>query len=247
MSFDGWVILVIIIGIVGAFIALNIAFEVAYTFRSGAIVLTVLWLIGYAAVAGVTTLGTSAAHPRPPYDAQVSNAEASEQLGLASGKTYDLVLGSRVGGSTGSTNATLTSGLFSARATVSGSTSPASAISLGYTVGEKTYILELPTSKVTFIQSEIAKPSVTLWLEGGSFDFGHRTYSDSYPYKSCEWRFHNLLPLCMWPSYDEWASKLVINQATYDTGLAPVVGAGFQRAEITLTPAMYRQLLGIIE
>lgn len=247
MSFDGWVILVIFIGIVGTVTSLLIAEEASHTLRGFITGSITLWLIGYIVIAGLTCLGTSIVRPFPPLNQAAPNAKIAEQLGLVSGTQYDLVLGGRTGGSAGSTSTTAVSGLFSARATASSSTSPASAISLSYTVGEKTYILEVPTARTTFIQSETEKPSVTIWLGGGSSDFGHMEYVDTYPYTSCEWRFHNLLPLCTWPDYDGWKSKLVVDQSTYDVGLAPVVNAGFDRAEITLTPEMYRQLLGIIE
>jgi hypothetical protein len=247
MSFDGWVILVIIIGVIGAGVSLVIAEDAARTRREFITGSISLWLIGYTVIAGLTCFGTSNARPSPPWKEAAPNAKIAEQLGLVSGTQYDLVLGGRTGGSSGSTSTTAISGLFSARATASSSSSPASAISLGYTVGEKTYILEVPTARTTFIQSETDKPSVTIWLGGSSGDFGHTEYVDTYPYSSCEWRFHNLLPLCMWPDYDKWEPKLIVEQSTHDVGLAPLVSAGFDRAEITLTPEMYRQLLGIIE
>ena len=226
MSFDGWVILVIIIGVIGAGVSLVIAEDAARTRREFITGSISLWLIGYTVIAGLTCFGTSNARPSPPWKEAAPNAKIAEQLGLVSGTQYDLVLGGRTGGSSGSTSTTAISGLFSARATASSSSSPASAISLGYTVD---------------------KPSVTIWLGGSSGDFGHTEYVDTYPYSSCEWRFHNLLPLCMWPDYDKWEPKLIVEQSTHDVGLAPLVSAGFDRAEITLTPEMYRQLLGIIE
>ena len=130
MSFDGWVILVIIIGVIGAGVSLVIAEDAARTRREFITGSISLWLIGYTVIAGLTCFGTSNARPSPPWKEAAPNAKIAEQLGLVSGTQYDLVLGGRTGGSSGSTSTTAISGLFSARATASSSSSPASAISL---------------------------------------------------------------------------------------------------------------------
>src|SRR5690606_31744753 len=131
----------------------------------------------------------------------------AEQMGLGSGESYPLVLGGRTGGSAGGVNvtSTVTSGLFSARTTTTmqGSTTPASAVSLGCTYQEKTYILDMPTSRITFIQSETEQPSVTIWLSGDStFEFGRKVYAP-YSGTDCRWTFNNILWMCLWPAYNE--------------------------------------------
>ena len=249
MQFDWWVILVIIIGIVGALVAIVIA-EDARTLRGFVTGALVLWFVGYGVVTGIANMTNgSQANTNPPRSIPLTSTYVAGQMGFDSGKQYPLLLGGRTGGSTGELSTTVHAGFFSATATVQNSTAPASAVSLSYSYEGKSYILELPTSRVTFVQSETATPSATIWLSGAQdYKLGEAKVDESkYPYRSCEWKFNNLLFMCLWPSYKWPAPTPVINQHVLDVGLAPVVADSFDRAQITLTPEMYRQLLGVIE
>ena len=250
--FDNGIALVAIIGIVGAMIAFGIVATDHPNWRkpgpwAGVVA---LWLVGYAVATVIAMIITGVNKPHTPGPEPIAFTYVAEQMGLVSGDTYPLMLGGRIGGSEGETDVstTVTAGLFSAGATTTmqGSSSPASAVSLGYTYEEKTYILEMPTSRITFIQSETETPSVIVWLrDEQTYDFGNAAYAEYSG--DCIWGFNNILWTCRWPEYVETDPIPTISQNAFDVGLAPVVQGGFDRATITLTPDMYRQLLGIIE
>lgn len=256
MSFDMGVFAVIAIGAVWAMFATMLTEEHndyggEHTGRSLAIA-AVLWLVGYAVVNAIAYYGvTSKDIPRPPDDKPLTYSYVADQMGLNSGKAYPLTLGGRVGGSSGDVTATtsVSSGMFSARATTTlqASSSPASAVSLGYTYFGKTYILELVTSHITFVLSETDSPTVAIWMSNGtSFKFGANRYKP-YSVLKCKTTFHDLMLMCLWPDYNEPGPYPTVSKHAMDVGLAPVVQDGLDRATITLPPKMYRQLLGIIE
>lgn len=254
VQFDEFIIIVVVLCVSFALIWLMTtgALEWPTSNRKSRIVgAAVLWVVGYAAL-NLVAIGFSAnSKPHAPVSEKLTYQHVAEQMGLVSGETYPLILGARVGGSTADINVatTVTSGLFSARATTNlqVSSAPASAISLSYTYQEKTYILELPTSRVTFIQTESENPSVSVWLSGGSsYKLGEKVYAE-YSVTDCDWKFKNLLFMCLWPPYDEPGPTAKITKSVTDVGLAPVIQASFDRATITLSPDAYKQLLGIIE
>lgn len=120
-------------------------------------------------------------------------------------------------------------GIFSARA--SASAKPASVVSLGFTVGQKSWILEVPVSAVTFIQSDTEKSSVRMVL------------ADTMIYggiKPMACHFHNLFLVCPREGKVIEPSKDLARK-----GLPPIVSEHLDSAVITLTPAMYRDLLGL--
>lgn len=251
ISFDDHVSGVVFLGVIGLIFSLFLAGITAESIRGVVRGTVILWLIGYGLVTWIAIGVSQNQRSSPPDDQPLSNTQAAAELGLKSGESYPLLLGSRTSGSAGTTDVTTSvrAGIFSARATTSmqSSTTPASAVSLGYTTDGKTYILEMPTSHITFVQSATAEPSVTLWLnDEESFDFGKRVYSGTPP-TDCQWTFNNLLVMCLWPEYTNVEPTIVVDKQARDVGLGPIVTAGFVRAEIVLTPKMYRQLLGIIE
>ena len=253
MSFDEAVILVITIGLVGAMAAGGIAgvFNRKRARTTNYLGAILLWVIGYGFVTVVVAGANTLSKPLTPLNEPLTYTYVAAEMGFVSGQAYPLQLGGRTGGSAGETNVstTLSSGLFSARSTSSmqGSTTPASAVSFGYTYEGKTYILEMPTSRITFVQSDTQEPSVTVWLrDETTFAFGEIVY-DEYPVSECTWRFNNFIWMCLWPDYNEPGPTPSISQHAMDVGLAPVVMEGFDRATVTLSPEMYRQLLGVIE
>ena len=162
-----------------------------------------------------------------------SGRDVAGTFGLQSDQDYPLVVGSRFGGS--SVEATASAGVFSARAYVS--SQPASAISIGFTYQNKSYILEVPVSKVTFIQSTYAKPTVRMHLDSTAFLGAQYLYK--YSGHHCGVR--NLWVVCL-PK--RVGAPLKVGPESQRRGLAPIVSDYLDSATITLTPAMYKEILG---
>ncbi len=95
---------------------------------------------------------------------RVSNSVLAERArGLKSGVKYPLEFGNRVQGSSGQFYAQ--TGFFSARA--EGSIRPASALSVAFHGKEgKSYVLELPLSKIEFTKDLIAPETIAISLQG---------------------------------------------------------------------------------
>lgn len=168
-----------------------------------------------------------------------SARDVSAAMGLKSGNEYPLTMGSRVGGS--SVEAAAGAGIFSARAYVNAK--PASAVSLGFTVGEKSWILEVPVSAVTFIQSGTEKASVRMVLTDAMINRGvSSTEVRTFGPEKCH--LHNLFLVC---PRDTLSSKTIVKPGNdlVRKGLPPIVNKYLDSAVITLTPAMYKDVLGL--
>jgi hypothetical protein len=77
------------------------------------------------------------------------NQVLASQFGFQSGRTYPLIIGSRTGGSTGSVYGSFSFGFGS----VAGSTVPSSSFPFSFTNQKgNSYMLDMPTSKTTFIK-----------------------------------------------------------------------------------------------
>lgn len=162
---------------------------------------------------------------------------ATKTFGLRSDKEYPLVVGSRIGGSSIASSAYGSAGFFSARAYVRTESQPASAISVSFTVKEKSYILEVPVSKITFIQSTTAHPTVSMHINADTFN--GITYNYAYNGHRCGLR--NFWFVCF-PKLAQ--TNVEIDADTTRRGLAPIVGDYLDSAVFTLTPAMYKEILG---
>ena len=87
-----------------------------------------------------------------------ADAVAASAFQLDSGKKYPFRYGKRIEGSSGYAEAR--GGLFSSYARVS--LQPASALSVNYQYGRNSYILELPVSKIKFVQIKSGVSSIKL-------------------------------------------------------------------------------------
>lgn len=169
----------------------------------------------------------------PPYTPVPTSIDAAREFGLESNVEYELVLGSRFGGT--SVEAESNSGLFFANSYIS--SKPASALSVGFVHGDKSYILDIPVSKITFVQTQEKTPSVSLRISEVKF----AGIDTRIEYDNCNFSFVNLYALCSQP----------ITRATYTLsekverrGLAPIVAAYLDSATVTLTHEMYDTILG---
>lgn len=174
-------------------------------------------------------------------DRTATVSEVAGTFGLRSGSEYPLVLGSRVGGSKGE-------GSFSGNFFhISGSMSvqPATATSVSFQNGNASYILELPTSKITFVQDASHTPTVKLYLKNLDVHArgldGSDGTSAAYDYGECRVVVVNFWLNCVKPTL---ARTIHLDDAVQRRGLSPVVADNFDSATVTLTPEMYKQLLG---
>ncbi|HVX24196.1 MAG TPA: hypothetical protein VG992_02535, partial [Candidatus Saccharimonadales bacterium] len=190
----------------------------------------VIWAVVYGAVNAAIVYPVSA-HYRP--NPNGNTIQEAQQFGLQSGQTYPLVLGARLGGS--DTNVSAHAGLFSANVAVS--SKPDSALSVSFEHAGKSYLLELPTNEITFIQSTTKKPSVTLNLAS------HTVYSGlivTTNYSHCHFEIHNFATTC---SRRVLSRTYALSSTAQLRGLAAVVSRSFSSAVITLTPTMYQRVL----
>lgn len=261
MQFNGWFILVLIVALICYMIAYSMTRDMTNSSRvlPRLGIATVIWTVGYVVLVAVFALGsliawgerTPPVWHHQPEPVPLSYMYVAEELGFESGREYPLTLGSRISGASGesSVSTTVVNGfLFSGiSTTVESSLGPSSAISLSYSYEGKSYIVEIPTSHVTFKQTTVDEPSATLWLNDGTSTY--LGFQDWTPYteSSCRWTYMNLLPMCLWPPYEGTLRPPQINQDVLELGLSPIIANSFVRAEVVLTPEMYNQLLGVIE
>ncbi len=240
---DGWAALALAIYIVGGLICwvlASIGWEGSPSKRAE----LYAWLTGVSlflvGVMVVNAISWSSSYDHKD-DRTATVAEVVGKFGLTSGDEYPLVLGSRVSGSKG--EGSVSGGFFS----ISGSMSvqPATATSVSFQNGNASYILELPTSKITFVQDANHAPTVKLYLKNLDVHSSGLDGSDGtsvvYSYGECRVAVVNFWLNCVKPTT---AVTVHLDDAVQRRGLSPVVADNFDSATITLTPEMYKQLLG---
>ena len=199
-------------------------------------------------IANVVVYSMTALPPLPPRSETraATVAEVTSHFGLESGKEYPLQLGERFAGTSGDMR--VVGGIFYTYG--SGSWNPATGLSIGFSAEDgRSYILEVPTAKVTFVQSETAEPSVKLDMGGGIWSnerdarvLIHREMSSCSVVIDAGW----------WTCRRDTLSETKNYEVSDDLdrrGLAPIVASAFGRdgsdasATITLSPQAYNSLL----
>ena len=199
-------------------------------------------------IANVVVYSMTALSPLPPRSETraATVAEISSHFGLESGKEYPLQLGERFAGTSGDMR--VVGALFYTYG--SGSWNPATGLSIGFSAEDgRSYILEVPMEKVTFVQSETAEPSVKL-------NVGSGVWSNE---RSARVLIHRKMSGCSvvidagwWTCRRDTLSETKNYEVSDDLdrqGLAPVVSSAFGRhgsdasAIVTLSPQAYNDLL----
>jgi|GEM_PF-3657776 len=176
--------------------------------------------VATAIVSGVANSGISRA----------SAHEAAAGFGFESGESYPVQIGSRIDGSAG--EGYFYGGIFSNGGSIS--IQPGSALPVSFSDGERSYILEIPTSQVTFVQDASAEStSIELYLVDAVGDFGKYT-------RECEPAILSLM-LGTHCADDQTYENY---EDTQRRGLGPIVSDNFDSATIKLSPDLYQQLLG---
>lgn len=162
-------------------------------------------------------------------------AQVTSHYGLKPDTQYPLKLGQRFAGTSGSM--TVNGNFFFVHG--SGSWAPATAISVGFALQGNSYILEIPTSKITFVQSNEAKSSVSIHIDS-DINAGHNyvvreDYGSYHARVSFGWWYcHRTLEKSSISTTDNVSLPEVIQGAFTD---------GHARATITLSPEQYNLLL----
>ena len=199
-------------------------------------------------IANVVVYSMTALSPLPPRSETraATVAEVTSHFGLESGKEYPLQLGERFAGTSGDMR--VVGGIFYTYG--SGSWNPATGLSIGFSAEDgRSYILEVPMEKVTFVQSETAEPSVKLNVGSGVWSnkrsarvLIHREMSGCSVIIDAGW----------WTCHRDILSETknyVVSDDLDRRGLAPIVASAFGRdgsdasATITLSPQAYNDLL----
>lgn len=171
----------------------------------------------------------------PTYSDAATSSEMGAHFGLESGKEYPLVLGETFSGTSGEVRG----GLFH----TNGTFRPATGLAVGFTVGQNSYRLDLPSSGITFRQDPNAIPSLTLHLsqkDRGSFNYTSRLTSPQYG--PCQWQLNNLWVICSKRNVVQ-PPELRVSPEDERLGLGTVVSKGFTGATIVLTPEMYNAIM----
>jgi hypothetical protein len=236
---DNWSLLALFIYFVGALICFGIA---AFSWEGAKRRRTKQWItgviifaVGVTAVNGISWIASSSSIG----DRSATIGEVSKSFGLTSANEYPLVLGSRISGSSGS--GYVSGSFFSVHG--SSSEQPASAISVSFTHGDASYILEIPTAKITFKQSE-GPSKVQLFLDTDTlYDWytEYPTAKTAFTYGACQPVVVNLWLNCVKP---QTSATTVLNATVQRKGLSPLVAKHLDSAVITLTPEEYKLLLG---
>jgi hypothetical protein len=162
-------------------------------------------------------------------------AEATASYGLKSDTEYPFDIGNRITGTAGSTT---TGGSYFYLYNKS-SWSPASSLSVGFTANGKSYIFEIPMSHITFIQSEVAQPSMKMHMDY-PLPAGKYTIRDTY--SACKKRI----------KYGWWTCEnhhlKTETTAVVNGELPSLIQTAFSKfsdthVTITLTPEQYNLLL----
>ena len=173
-------------------------------------------------------------------------SEVAQEFGFESGKSYPLVLGNRFAGTMGELH--VSSGLFSVSADAKFTPGTATTVSFDY--DGKSYMLELPTDYITFVLKDDVEPSIKMSLNHADMQVG----GDPVMWKGvngeqtlverelspCQPAIHYLMLLC---DQEVLSKKVTLGPIVKQRGLSRVVREYFDRAEITLTPEQYSQLL----
>ena len=199
-------------------------------------------------IANVVVYSMTALSPLPPRSETraATVAEVTSHFGLESGKEYPLQLGERFAGTSGDMR--VVGGIFYTYG--SGSWNPATGLSIGFSAEDgRSYILEVPMEKVTFVQSETAEPSVKLNVGSGVWSnersarvLIHRKMSGCSVVIDAGWRTCHRDILSETKNY-------VVSDDLDRRGLAPIVASAFGRhssdasVAITLSPQAYNSLL----
>ncbi len=187
-------------------------------------------IIFYVVISVIALFITLVMSSGPNYSDGVSAAKVSDKaFHLQSGRAYPFRYGKRIEGSSGYAEAS--AGLFSSYARVS--LQPASALSVNFKHGRDSYILELPVSKIKFIQTT-GKSSIRLRISHEVYKYldehGTKLHWMIVPYFEQETK-----PL----EKNQWFKNLK------ETGqLGPLVQDYFQSATIKLSPQDYSKILG---
>ncbi len=162
-------------------------------------------------------------------DPSFSNSSITkEAFGLESGKEYPLQFGERIQGSSG--EATASAGFFSASASVS--LQPASALSVAFHYGARSYILELPMSKIVFLQRKNVPETIKIVVGGDQY--GGDRYGIYF-----DWILHEGAPK---PLEDQgWFQDLKQNGKLGEFLQPSWI---IESVKVTLTPQDYNKILG---
>lgn len=194
-------------------------------------------VIGAGVVNGITF---RAAHAYNDQGRPTNAIEAARAFGLESGVSYPLVLGDRVDGTNGGVDISLSRGFFTARANVSVTMTPGSSLSVNFVLQDKSYILEIPVMRSTFIQKPGVDPTVTLHLNPVTSSYYGETVHDAS--RPCTAVIRTAILMCN----RIITSTQTVDDPTIRRGLAKLISEEdvLDSATFVVTPEMYSKIVG---
>ena len=189
----------------------------------------------FVTLAVIGNIGTAVFSQAGPSPRVGSAVLAAGSFGFESGRSYPLVIGGTTGGTAGTVRTSVV--LFSARTVAD--LQPATAVTLSFTNGDSSWMLTVPTDKITWHQDTSAPASMTVDLTNAQY--GDRSRWND-PISDCHWGISNLAIGCVkWPLN----TMPQLTPAAKQLGLPPVVTGNIYHVDITLPPDLYNQVAGI--
>jgi hypothetical protein len=170
----------------------------------------------------------------------------SAEFGLRHNQSYPLVMGRTIAGASGNATAYARSGFFSAAAYASVDIQPDQALTMGFSHGDKSYIVALPFSKTTFVQKEGVDPTVKVKISNGQIDYNN-TGSVNNVINSQTQIVCPAIVLCYnvyVPGQSQTAADTAAWPGVREKGLGSFLNKHLVAVEMTLSPELYAQLLG---
>lgn len=167
-------------------------------------------------------------------DRQATVSEALEHFGLTPGEKYPLTLGDRITGSVGEGSLNGAFGFVSG----SGQIKPGSALTISYKSQGRTYLIEPIASNISYIENSDSEPTIEIYIKDGD---APSVGEIKYTYGECEVVFRDMVFQCV---KDVTAEEYLITAEEDRRGPGSIIANHFDSAVVTLTPDMFKQVIG---
>lgn len=189
--------------------------------KIGGVVVVAIWLVF---IAGLNWLHLRSSERPGSHDTYQTARTAAQYFGLRADTDYPLATGDQPV----DTSFSIVNGLAQSKSNAM--------LLVSFTGKQQSYLLQLPLSRITFVQSTQATPSIRLHLRGYIYGvIRKRVFT-----QGCTFHVRALQTECK-PTY--LGHRTTYNPVFRRLGLSSLVAKHLSSARITLTPVMYQQIV----